>query len=104
MPPPTIDPPTAGTGGIDPAGMPQAGGGMSLAALPPPPPTKLYDVKIKRCIKSGQIKVAAIAPEDFFCDPNATKVDEDEGIFYADAALMTRSKAKLRWPKKKDLY
>jgi hypothetical protein len=96
-------PPTAGTGGIDPAGMPQAGGGMSLAALPPPPPTKLYDIKIKRCIKSGQIKVAAIAPEDFLSDPNATKIDESEGRFYADIALMTRSEAKLRWPKKKDL-
>ena len=76
---------------------------MSLAALPPPPPTRLFDVKIKRCIKSGQLKVGCLPPEDFYIDPNSTKVDEKEGRFYADKFRITRSDAKLRWPKKKEL-
>ena len=83
--------------------MPQPGGGMANPMLPPPPPTTLFDIKVKRCIKSGEIKVATIPPEDFLTDPNATEVHEDKGRFYGDAARMTRSAAKLRWPKKKTL-
>ena len=54
-------PPTAGTGGIDPTGMPQAGGGMSPSSIASPAAYNLFDIKVKRCIKSGQIKVATIA-------------------------------------------
>lgn len=71
--------------------------------MPPPPPATLFDIKVKRCIKSGEIKVATIPPEDFLTDPNATEVHEDKGRFYGDVARMTRSAAKLRWPKKKTL-
>lgn len=95
-------PPTAGTEGT-PLGMPQPGGGMANPMLPPPPPTTLFDIKVKRCIKSGEIKVATVPPEDFLTDPNATEVHEDKGRFYADNVRMTRSAAKLRWPKKKAL-
>ena len=82
--------------------MPQPGGG-DIPMLPPPPPATLFDIKVKRCIKSGEIKCATIPPEDFLTDPNATEVHEDKGRFYGDATRMTRSTAKLRWPKKKAL-
>ena len=94
-------PPTAGTGGAPP-GMPQPGGG-DIPMLTPPPPATLFDIKVKRCIKSGEIKIATVPPEDFLTDPNATEVHEDKGTFFADVSRMTRSDAKLRWPKKKTL-
>jgi hypothetical protein len=74
--------------------------GMGSQALLPPPPEKLFDVKLKRCISSGQIKVKNIPPEDFLVDPNATKVAHGGGRFFADRSRMTRSEAKLKWPDK----
>lgn len=73
-----------------------------LPALAPPIPM-LYDVKIKRCIKSGQIKCKNIPPEDFLIDPNATKLRDGGGRFFGDITRMTRSEAKLKWPDKKDV-
>jgi hypothetical protein len=72
-----------------------------LPALMGPP--LLYDVKIKRCIKSGQIKCKNIPPEDFLIDPNATKLRGGNGRFFGDITRMTRSEAKLKWPDKKDI-
>ena len=54
--------------------------------MPPPMmmvpmgPPMLYDVKIKRCIKSGQLKCKNIPPEDFLIDPNATKLRDGGGL------------------------
>src|SRR5262245_21471563 len=71
------------------------------AGLAPPPPPTFYDVKLKRCIKSGQLRCASVPPEDFLLDPNALKVEERAGRFFADKTRMMRSEAKLKWPKKK---
>lgn len=90
----------ASAGGVPtPSPMPPA----PMAGMQMPAIQKMYDVKLKRCVKSGQIKVAVLPPEDFLIDASAITVDENDGRFYADATRMTRSKAKLRWPKKKDL-
>lgn len=79
-----------------------------MAAMDPmvaavPAPQVLYDLTIKRCTKSGQLKVKSIAPEDFGLDPTALKVSETEGRFYYDKSRYTRSDAKLKWPKKADI-
>jgi hypothetical protein len=78
-------------------------GEMLPAVLPPPAPPMLSDVKIKRCIKSGELKVKNIPPEDFLIDPGATTLRNGNGRFFGDVSRMTRSDAKLKWPKKKDL-
>lgn len=85
---------------MDPAMM-----GNNMGFMPPMEmgPQKLFDIKFKRCIESGQLKAACIPPEDFLIDPNATRVDEDEGCFYADIVRLTRSDARLRWPDKDDV-
>jgi hypothetical protein len=67
----------------------------------PPPPQKLYDVKIKRCIKSGRPKLRIVAPEDFRCDPEAMAVGEDDGRFFADCSRPTRSDLIRRFPKQR---
>lgn len=78
--------------------------GEMLPALQPPPGLPmLYDVKIKRCIKSGQIKCKNFPPEDFLIDPLATKLRGGQGRFFGDVSRMTRSEAKLKFPKKKAL-
>lgn len=78
--------------------------GMGMLPTPiPPPPIRLFDVKIKRCIESGRIKCKSIPPEDFLIDPMATAVNEEEGSFFADITRMLRSDAKLKWPDKSDL-
>ena len=76
--------------------------GMLPMAMPPPP-VRMFDVKIKRIIESGRIKCKSIPPEDFLIDPMARYVSEEEGSFYADVTRMIRSDAKLKWPNKADL-
>ena len=78
-------------------------GEMPPPMMVPMGPPMLYDVKIKRCIKSGQLKCKNIPPEDFLIDPNATKLRDGGGRFFGDVARMTRSEAKLKWPKKADV-
>jgi hypothetical protein len=80
---------------------PMPGEMLPMPMGPPPGPPMLYDVKIKRCIKSGQIKIKNIPPEDFLIDPGATTLRKGNGRFFADVTRMTRSEAKLKWPKKK---
>jgi hypothetical protein len=75
-------------------------GEMPPPMMVPMGPPMLYDVKIKRCIKSGQLKCKNIPPEDFLIDPNATKLRDGGGRFFGDVSRMTRSEAKLKWPKK----
>jgi hypothetical protein len=74
---------------------------MGMMPMMPPPPEKLYDVKIKRCIKSGRMKLRIVAPEDFRSDPEALLVDEEEGRFFGDVSRPTRSSLIRRFPKKK---
>src|SRR5262249_27866888 len=78
---------------------PVTGGQIPNLPVPlgPPPPVQMYDVKLKRCIESGKLKVKNIPQEDFLLDPNAIKVHENDGRFYADIVRMTRSEAKLKW-------
>jgi hypothetical protein len=92
MPPAPMAPP-----GAPPMG-PMMGGMMPPLPMPEMGPQKMYDVKIKRCIKSGQLKVKNLPPEDFLIDPTATNLSG--GRFYGDVTRMTRSDAKLKWPKK----
>jgi hypothetical protein len=40
------------------------------------PPPMMYDVEIKRRIKSGKVKVEAIPPEEFLIDRRAKSIDE----------------------------
>jgi hypothetical protein len=82
-------------------GMPPMDPAMMGGMMPPPPPQKMFDVKIKRCIKSGQLKVKVLPPEDFLIDSSATTLRD--GRFYGDVTRMTRSAAKLKWSKKKDI-
>src|SRR5262245_5335856 len=76
---------------------------MGLPALPgmPPPPEKRFNIKIKRCIKSGEFKIAILPNEDFMIDMSAMTLD-NETRFVGDVTRMTRSAAKLKWPKKAD--
>jgi len=69
----------------------------------PPPPQKMYDCKVKRCLKSGRLRVEALPPEDFLLDPSATRIDEEKMRFIGDKSRVTRSDLKLRYPDKKDL-
>lgn len=77
--------------------------GFSLPAvpgmmMPEPPPQKTYDVKIKRCIKAGRMRVRIVPPEDFLIDPEATAVEEEEGRFFGDVGRPTRSDLIRRYP------
>jgi hypothetical protein len=80
--------------------LPMLAGMMPGMPMMPPPPIKMYNVKIKRCIKSGEIRGAILPREDFLYDPNSFKVDARDGLFYADKTRMTRSQAKQKYPKK----
>jgi hypothetical protein len=80
---------------------PMMGGMMPPLPMPEMGPQKMFDVKVKRCVKSGQLKVKVLPPEDFLIDSSATTLKD--GRFYGDVSRMTRSAAKLKWPKKKDI-
>jgi hypothetical protein len=67
------------------------------------PPIKLYDVKIKRCIKSGAPKIRAVPQEDFLIDPDARVLDESEVRFCGDSGRQTRSDLWVKYPKKRKL-
>jgi hypothetical protein len=86
-----------------PGGMPPIDPAMLAQMMAPPPPEKRYDCKIKRCIKSGRLKVEVLPPEDFLLDPCATRIDEDKMRFVGDRSRVTRSDLKLRFPDKKDI-
>jgi hypothetical protein len=83
--------------------MPPIDPAMLAQMMAPPPPEKRYDCKIKRCIKSGRLKVEVLPPEDFLLDPCATRIDEDKMRFVGDRSRVTRSDLKLRFPDKKDI-
>lgn len=71
--------------------------------LPPMPMLeKRYDIKVKRCVKTGSPRIEGVAPEDFMVDPEATVLDE-KVRFVGDRTRMTRSEAKQRWPDKEDI-
>lgn len=76
-----------------------AEGGM----MPPPGPEKRYDVKIKRCIKSGRLRVEVLPPEDFLIERNATILNEEKVRFCAHRSTPMRSDLKRMYPDKKSI-
>jgi hypothetical protein len=101
MPAPPGAPPMPGAEMGMPPMDPMMGGMMPPLPMPEMGPQKMFDVKVKRCVKSGQLKVKVLPPEDFLIDSAATTLKD--GRFYGDVSRMTRSAAKLKWPKKKDI-
>lgn len=68
-------PPPMGTGAPqDPmAALMGALGGMGMA---PPPPPMLHDLKVRRVVKSGNLRIKCIPSEELLLDRNATVIDE----------------------------
>lgn len=56
-----------------------------------PPPPLLHDVKIRRVISKGRLRVKALAGEDFLIESAATALNEDECRFCAHRDTPTRS-------------
>lgn len=75
-------------GGLDLAGLlaPFAGIGGNF-----PPPPLLHDVKIRRVVSKGRLRVKALAGEDFLIESAATALNEDECRFCAHRDTPTRS-------------
>jgi hypothetical protein len=67
------------------------------------PQPVLIDVKIKRLIKSGQLRVKAVPGEDFLIEREATALNEEDCLFCAHRDTPTRSELILRYPKKADV-
>src|ERR1044072_8387970 len=55
------------------------------------PAPRLYDIKIKRCVSKGRLRVVAVPPEEFRLDRAATRLDEDHVRFSAHVTRPTRS-------------
>ena len=53
------------------------------------PPPMMYDVEIKRRIKSGKVKIEALPPEEFLIDRRAKSIDE--AIFVGHRTMKTVS-------------
>jgi len=54
------------------AGMAEQNAAQGIMTLPP----MMYDVEIKRRIKSGKVKIEALPPEEFLIDRRAKSIDE----------------------------
>ena len=112
---PGSQPPGAPAGGAMPGPMPPPQASPMPPPLPstpmmddpllqmPPIPIKMYDVKIKRCIKSGTAKVEPLPPDDFLCDPEATVLDEERVRFAGDIGRPTRSDLLRKYPDKRKI-
>lgn len=95
--PANADPGAMG-GGQGEYGAQPAGLGFGLAA------PKLHDLKIKRRIHNGCLKVVAVPPEEFRIDKAATKLDEDHVRFCAHVdPHRTRSSLIVDFPGKRDI-
>lgn len=71
------------------AGMPAPSvGGMAGLHLPLP---QLHDVKVKRRISNGRLRVVAVPPEEFRLDRSATMLNEEHVRFAAHVCARTRS-------------
>lgn len=79
VPPPMPEPQ------IGPDGLP-----VMMDFVPPPPPM-LHDLKAKRVVSRGRLRVMAMPPEDFFIDRNAVELTEEGCDFCAHRYYSTRS-------------
>lgn len=65
---------------------------------------RLHDLKIKRKLYNGCLKVVAVPPEEFRIDKAATKLDEDHVRFCAHVdRTRTRSSLIIDYPDKRDI-
>lgn len=75
---------------IAPAGLPEAVNANPLAEVGPAPNQRIYyDAKIRRTCRYGQIKWAAIAPENFIISRGALSIEKARCV--GDREQMTRS-------------
>ena len=82
---------SAPAGGIDLAGIINSIPGIPGIGDNFPPPPLLHDVKIRRVVSKGRLRVKALAGEDFLIESGATALNEDECRFVAHRDTPTRS-------------
>ncbi len=73
-PDPTFDP----MAGQAPGNVPQAPG---LAAPQMPPPPMLYDVKVRRKVKTGQVRIDVVPPEELLVSTRARSTDPQQAPY-----------------------
>lgn len=84
--PPAPPMPSTGLGAL----LPQSPMPM-LPSEPPSGPPMLHDVKLKRVISPGRIRVAAVPSEEFLIERRATELSEDKCRFVAHRYMSQRS-------------
>lgn len=65
--------------------------GVSLFGMPSLAPLMVHDLKIKRRVHNGRLRIVVIPQEEFRIDRNATRLDEEHVRFCAHVGLKTRS-------------